>query len=133
MSELSAKKLKQAQSAVNSDPDFRHLGNVDVKMVIKVGKLMYLIAFEGFKCDTVRKISAKEVRDTDFVIEMSAAQWDQFITGCQSGVGATLAQLDRSDYIVKAADPRKKLEFLRYHTSLQAFFEAYATLEATPA
>jgi len=133
MSEFSAKKLKQTQSVVNGDSNFRHLGNVDVRMGVKVGRLMYLIVFEGFSCDTIRKISAKEVRDTDFVIDMSSAQWDQFIAGCRSGVGQNLAQLDDSDNIVKTADPRKKLEFLRYHTSIQAFFEVYATLEARPA
>ncbi|MCZ6501200.1 MAG: hypothetical protein O6945_01650 [Gammaproteobacteria bacterium] len=133
MSDLSAKKLKKAQSIVNSDLNFRHLGNVDLKMGIKVGRTMYLISFEGFSCHTVRKISAKEVRDTDFVIEMSPGQWDHFIAGCRSGNGPGLAQLDSTEYVVKAADPRKKLEFLRYHTSIQAFFEAYATLEPTPA
>ena len=132
MSDLSAKKLKKAQSIVNNDLNFRQLGNIDVKMGIKVGNLMYLISFEGFSCQAVRKISAKEVRDTDFVIEMSPDQWDNFITGCRSG-GPGLAELDSTEYVVKAADPRKKLEFLRYHTSIQAFFEAYATLEPTPA
>jgi len=133
MSDLSAKQLKKAQSIVNNDLDFRHLGNVDFKMGIKVGRIMFLVSFAGFSCHTVRKISAKEVRDTDFVVEMSPSQWDRFIAGCQSGDGPSLAQLDNAEYVVKTADPRKKLEFLRYHISIQAFFEAYATLEPTPA
>ena len=133
MSDLSAKKLKKAQSIVNNDLNFRHLGNIDVKMGIKVDKIMYLISFSGFSCHGVQKISTKEVRDTDFMIEMSQSQWDQFMAGCQSGNGPSLAQFDSTDYVVKAADPRKKLEFLRYHTSIQAFFEAYATLDSNPA
>jgi len=133
MSDLSAKQLKKAQGIANVDVSFRQLGNVDVKMGIKVGKHMYLIIFEGFTCHSVRKMTAKEVRETDFMIEMSPAQWDKFIAGCQSGKGPTLAQLDDSENVIKAADPRRKLDFLRYHTSIQAFFEVYANLESTPA
>ena len=87
MSDLSAKQLKKAQGIANVDVSFRQLGNVDVKMGIKVGKHMYLIVFEGFTCHSVRKMTAKEVRETDFMIEMSPAQWDKFIAGCQSGKG----------------------------------------------
>ena len=93
----------------------------------------YLIVFAGFTCHSVRKISAREVRETDFMVEMSAVQWDKFIAGCQSGKGPTLAQLDDSENVIKAADPRRKLDFLRYHTSIQAFFEVYANLESAPA
>ena len=133
MPDLSVKTLKKAQGIVNNDSNFRHLGNVDLTMGIKVGRLMYLINFAGFSCHAVRKISEDEVRETDFVIEMSAAQWDHFITGCQTGEGPGLAQLDSTHNIVKAKDPRRKLQFLRYHMSIQAFFEAYATLESAPA
>ena len=133
MSELSVKKLKKAQGFVNSDSGFRHLGNIDVKMGIKVGKSLYLVSFSGFSCHEVSKISHKEVREADFVVQMSPAQWHQFITGCRSGDGQSLVQLDASEYVVNAVDPRGKLEFLRYHTSIQAFFTAYATLEPTPA
>jgi len=133
MSDLSAKKLKQTQALVNNSPEFRSLGNVDVNMGIKVGKSLYLISFHGFSCQNVRRINSRETRDADFVIDMSADIWDRFIGGCQSGQGPDLAQLDITDAIVNAADPRKKLEFLRYHLSLQAFFEAYASLEVSPA
>ena len=133
MSDLSVKSLKKAQNIVNNDSDFRHLGNVDLTMGVKVGKFMCLITFEGFTCHGVRKITENEVREADFMIDMSQAQWDRFITGCQSGEGLNLAQLDSTDYIVKANDPRKKLQFLRYHTSIQAFFEAYAAIEMAPA
>ena len=133
MPDLSVKTLKKAQAIVNDDAAFRHLGSVDLTMGIKVGKLMYLISFAGFSCSAVRKISANEIREADFMIEMSKAQWDAFVTGCQSGDGPSLAQLDSREYIVKAEDPRKKLQFLRYHNSIQAFFEAVAAPEATPA
>lgn len=133
MTELTASRLKKTQGIVNGDANFRHLGSIDVKMGIKVGKAMYLITFAAFTCHAVRKITAKEVREADFVIEMSSGQWRQFMAGCRSGDGSSLAQLDSTQYVVKATDPRRKLDFLRYHTSIQAFFEAYATLEPAAA
>ena len=121
---LSVKALRHARKIVNNDSKFRQLGNVDLTMGIKVGNPMYLIAFSGFSCHEVRKIDENEVRDTDFMIEMTADQWADFMTGCQSGRGQNLAQLDNSEHIVRARDPRKKLDFLRYHTSSQAWLEA---------
>ena len=55
---------------------------------------------------------------------MSADQWDRFLDGRRSGNGRTLVEIDTTDDVVKAINPRKKLDFLRYHTSLQAFFDA---------
>ena len=132
MSVLSLRKLKKAQQAVNDDSHFRHLGNVDVKMGVKVGKPTFLVSFEGFTCHSVEKIAANELRESDFLIEMDSDQWSRYIKGCQSGSGGNLAQFDASEYVVKA-DPRMKLDFLRYHTSIQAFFEAYAQLDTSPA
>lgn len=133
MPDLSASKLKRTRDLVNEDPNFRHLGNIDLNMGIKVDQLMYLVSFEGFTCHDIREIGTKDVREADFIIEMSSQQWSRFVSGCQSGNGPSLVQLDTSDNIVKAADPRTKLTFLRYHTSIQAFFETYATLDATVA
>lgn len=132
MPDLSAKKLKTAQGLVNKDPAFRKLGNIDLKMAIKTGKSIYLIIFKAFSCDSITRISSNELRDADFVIEMSPAMWDRFIAGRQAGNGPTIAQLDYTDKVVKA-NARDTLNFLRYHTSLQAFFDAYASLEETPA
>ena len=60
----------------------------------------------------------------DFTVDMSADQWDRFLQGRRSGTGRTLVEIDNTDDVVKAINPRKKLDFLRYHTSLQAFFDA---------
>ena len=41
MSNLNLKKLRQAQQVVNSDPDFRSLGNIDIKLGLKVCKSIF--------------------------------------------------------------------------------------------
>ena len=122
---LSVKWLKQAQNSVNQDPSFRSHGNVDTKMALKVGRSTYLISFEGFSCHGVQKIKQPEQREADFVVEMSQVTWDKFLAGRRNGDGPTLAELDTIEGIV-SADPRKKLDFYRYHVSLQAFLDAGA-------
>lgn len=123
---VSEKWLKSAQSAVNADPSFRKRGSIDVKMAVKSDKSIYLVTFGGFSCHDVRTITDAGVRDADFAIDMSADQWDRFVQGRRNGSGRTLVDLDTTDDIIKAINPRKKLDFLRYHTSLQAFFDAGA-------
>ena len=122
---LSAKWLKKAQSSVNEDPSFRKHGYVDTNMALKVGRSAFLVRFSGFSCHGVQKVSAEDLRDADFVVEMSQDRWDRFLAGRRQGDGPTLAELDTIEGIVKA-DPRSKLDFYRFHVSLQAFVDAGA-------
>jgi hypothetical protein len=121
---LSENWLKKAQSAVNADPSFRKRGSIDVKMAVKSDKATYLVTFGGFSCHDVRTMTDAGLRDADFAIEMSADQWERFLQGRRTSSGRTLVEIDTTDDVVKAINPRKKLDFLRYHTSLQAFFDA---------
>jgi len=130
---LSVKWLKKAQSIVNADSSFRKRGSIDVKMGVRIGKATYLVTFAGFSCHDVHKLNDNDLRDADFIVEMSADQWDRFLAGRRAGNGRTLADLDTTDGVVKTVNPRKKLEFLRFHTSLQAFFDAGANADATQA
>jgi hypothetical protein len=130
---LSVKWLKNAQALVNADPAFRKRGSIDVRMGVKVDKSTYLVTFSGFSCHDVQKMNEAELRDADFIVEMSADQWDRFLDGRRTGNGRTLVDIDTTDDIVKAINPRKKLDFLRYHTSLQAFFDAGVSADAPQA
>ena len=116
--------FKHAQAAVNADPGFRKRGSIDVKMGVKVGGSCVLVTFAGFSCHGVADLAPNDTRDADFMIEMTADQWQRFLEGRRSAQGRTLAQIDATDNLVKSLTPRKKLEFLRFHTSLQAFFDA---------
>lgn len=123
---LTAKWLKGAQHAVNEDPAFRKLGSIDVAMGIKVGGSAFIVEFGGFSCHDVRKVKVSELRDADFVVTMTQAQWDGFLTGRRTGAGKTLVELDEVDPVITCGNPRDRLDFLRYHTSLQAFLDAGA-------
>jgi hypothetical protein len=116
--------LQKARAAVNADPAFRKRGSIDVKMGVHAGDSTFLVTFAGFSCHGVETMPRKDLRDADFIIDMNAEQWDRFLTGRRSGTGRTLIDVDTTDGVVKAQTPRKRLDFLRYHTSIQAFFDA---------
>jgi hypothetical protein len=123
---LSTAWLQKAQARVNADPKFRKLGSIDVAMIVHVGSSACLVTFSGFSCHGVADVTPQQMRDADFIVTMSPEAWDKFVAGRRSGTGRTLVDLDSTDTVVTAVNPRKKLDFLRFHTSLQAFFDAGA-------
>lgn len=122
--QLSIERLKAAQSAVNASDAFRDLGSVDVTVAMESGDAAFLATFRAFGCRDVREIDPAETRDGDFVIEMTPGGWCDYLAARRSGVGKSLAELDLERGIVKAANPRKKQDFFRYHQSLQLFIDA---------
>ena len=128
---LSMTRLKSARSAVNASDAFRALGSVDVKVVFASGKSTFLAAFRAFGCADVRRIDAAETRDGDFTIEMTPGEWRDYLAARRAGDARSLAELDLERGIVKAADPRRKQDFFRYHQSLQLFVDALAGVAPT--
>ena len=128
--QLSIKRLKSAQSAVNTSDAFRALGSVDVKVVMVSGKSAFLATFRAFGCANVQQIDADDTRDGDFTIEMTPGEWRDYLAERQSGDGNTLVVLDLERGIVKAANARKKQDFFRYHQSLQQFVDALVPRQA---
>ena len=122
--QLSIERLKSAQSVVNASDAFRDLGSVDVTVAMESGEAAFLATFRAFGCGEVREIDRAETRDGDFVIEMTPGEWRDYLAARRSGVGKSLAELDLESGIVRAANPRKKQDFFRYHQSLQLFIDA---------
>ena len=125
MSELNLKKLREAQQIVNSDPDFRAHGNVDIKLAIKVGKSAYLITFEGFTCHQVEKINETRYRDADCLLDLTVSQWQELKQDLKSSDGVGLIGLDSREKVVSGVNPRKRMDLYRYLTSVEAFLRAY--------
>ena len=96
---------------------------------MQTGKQCYIVSFVCCKCNLVRKISGEEEQKADSVVEMTSDQWRRYLLACRTPGGSNLVQFDSKEGVVHASDPRKKLNFLRYHISIQAFFEAYAEHE----
>jgi len=121
---ISLKWLEDAQARVNADRGFRKRGTIDAQVGVACGADAFLVSFDAFACQRVRALDKNDLRDADFVLEMSPDRWERFLAERRAGDGRTLLELDVTDAIVHAANPRKRLEFLRVHTSVQAFFDA---------
>ena len=130
---LTAQWLQRAQSAVNADTAFRLRGSIDVTMGVQAGSATYLVTFAGFTCHSVQTVVDGEARNANFIIAMSPERWERFLAGRRTPTGRTLVEIDTTDGIVTAQNPRKKLDFLRVHTSLQAFFDAGVAAAAAQA
>ena len=129
--ELSITRLNSAQAAVNASDAFRALGSVDARVVFASGKSTFLATFRAFGCADVRRIDTAEIRDGDFTIEMTPGEWRDYLAARNAGDVKSLAELDLERGIVKAADPRRKQDFFRYHQSLQLFVDALADIAPT--
>ena len=46
----------QVKRVINADPMFRSLGSCDTTVGIVVSELVYAIKFEGFLCESIKKI-----------------------------------------------------------------------------
>ena len=129
MSNLNLKKLRQAQQAVNSDPDFRSLGNIDIKLGLKVDGSAFLITFSGFTCHQVEKINSTRFREADCLIEMKGEQWNELSNDLNSSERLGLIGVDAREGVFTGINPRKKMDLYRYLTSVEAFLRVCGRIE----
>ncbi len=122
------KALRAARSAIEADAGYRALGNADANVGLKVGSKYYQVTFHAFRVSEVKSIEARAARDLDFVV--SVPDWDAYLAERADGRGSTLLELDLTDPVVSAPTPRAKIDFLRYHLSIQAFVDAAARAAA---
>ncbi len=123
---ITLKALRDGRKKANEGQTFRKLGSCDALMGIKAGRKCYSVTFSGFECRAVAEISEDELRDLDFYIEMNRADWEGFLASRNSGAPTGLNELDLTDEVVKSWDARRKLNFTRYHRSIEHFFKCVA-------
>lgn len=125
------------REAVNEDSGFRSLGTNDTKFGIKVDEDVFEVTFDGFECTDVKQIDDDTLRDSDFFIDMPLDRWHSLIENIRANSGAdfknTLNTLDitEPDGIIKAQNEFGRMAFLRYHLSVQRFFDAAANVETS--
>lgn len=129
--------FEEVRRAANGGSVLRRLGSCNASVGAKVGDCAYLLSFEGFECDAVERIEPDELLYADFYIDMPPDEWQALIR-CIRDNGRADAEhsLNRLDLavpggIVKSADEYKRNGFLRYHLTLQGFFDAAAEVETT--
>ncbi len=123
--------------AANDTGSLRALGSCDAKVGAKAGDRAFLITFEGFECARVEQIDDDSLRDADFYLEMPSEKWKGLLRNIRGNGSAdaehSFNRLDLSlpGGIVRSWDEYRRNSFLRYHLSIQAFFDASAAFETT--
>ncbi len=129
--------FEAVKEVVNQDGAYRTLGTVDASVGVKIGDRAFVVAFEAFECAGVEETDDDGLHDVDFYLQMPSAEWVDLIRNIRSNSGAdashTLNYLDlASDQgIVQSKDEFRRTAFLRFHLSLQSFFDASAAVEST--
>ena len=120
--------------AANESGALRPLGSCHASVGVKVGDCAYMLEFEGFECAAVERIDADALIHADFYLDMPETEWAALLGDIRdTGRAAPECTFNRLDLavpggIVRAHDEYKRNHFLRYHLTLQAFFECAATL-----
>ena len=129
--------FETVKDVVNGDGAYRSLGTVDASVGVKIGDRAFVIAFEAFECTSVEEADDDGLQDVDFYLQMAPDEWFDLIRNIRSNSGAdashTLNYLDLASEggIVRSRDEFRRTAFLRYHLSLQSFFDASAMVETT--
>ena len=122
---------------VNSDPAFRQLGTVDSVIGARCGSKIYEITFEAFECTGVREVGENDLRDMDFWLEQTPAQWQEMLDNIKKNGAAdlthTLNTIDLSlpDGFAQSHDGYRRDAFYRFNQSIQDFFNASAKIDTT--
>ena len=129
--------FEAVRESANADSQFTSKGTVNCVMGVKVGDASFAVTFEGFECASVQAIPEGELRDLDFYLDLSPAEWKELLGNIAANDGSdsahTLNTLDLTmpSGCVKSGSELRRAAFFRYHLSLQAFFDASAKVETT--
>ena len=122
---------------VNNDPAFRQLGTVDSVIGARVGSKIYELTFEAFECTGVREVGENDLRDMDFWLEQTPAQWKEMLDNIKKNGAAdlthTLNTIDLSlpNGFAQSHDGYRRDAFYRFNQSIQDFFNASAKIDTT--
>ena len=96
---------------------------------------MYVLDFEAFECSGVSQVEEHILRDVDFYLDMSSEDWRSLLTNVRENDGAdsehTFNSLDVENGIVESSNPYGMNSFLRYHLTVQRFFDVSGQVETT--
>ena len=129
--------FEAVRDSANGDSQFTSQGTVNCVMGVKAGDEAFAITFAGFQCNAVESIPEADLRDLDFYIDLSPGEWkellDNIIANGGSDSAHTLNTLDLTipSGCVKSGNELRRAAFFQYHISLQAFFDASASVETT--
>ena len=129
--------FEAVRERANADSQFTSQGTVNCRAGVRAGDDAFAITFEGFECAVVEAVPEGELRDLDFYIDLSPAEWRNLLDNIAANGGSdsahTLNTLDLTmpNGCVKSGNELRRAAFFQYHLSLQAFFDASARIQTT--
>lgn len=129
--------LEQVAEVVRHDEGYRKYGRCDAIVGLQVGERLFSLTFDVFDIKDIHESTHDELRDADFVLVMSHAQWVELIQNIRANGKAdldhTLNSLDLRlpDSLAHnlTADGYRHDKFFRFNESLQRFFDDSAQVE----
>ena len=127
--------FEAVRAAANMDPAFRNLGTAEARVGVKVGDQVYVLDFDAFECAGVSRVEEYALSDVDFYLDMAPEAWRSLLTNVRENGGAdsehTFNTLDVENGIVESSNPYGLNGFLRYHLTVQRFFDVSGQVETT--
>ena len=112
--------FEAVRECANTDSQFTSQGTVNCVMGVKAGDAAFVLTFEGFECAAVKATAEGELRDLDFYIDMSPAEWRELLDNIAVNGGAdsahTLNTLDLTipSGCVKSGNELRRAAFFQY-------------------
>lgn len=128
--------VEPAAAALNADGAWRRLGSTDLVLGLQSGRAVRVVVFEAFEVAAVEAAAPARLRDCDLVLAMTPRQWTDYLRRRAEGRGPSLVALDvaratgkRDETgLARAPNPLARLNFERYHLSLQALVDRGAVI-----
>jgi hypothetical protein len=128
--------LTELAQLATEDAVYRKFGRVDAAIGLKVAERAFRLTFDVFEIKDIREISADELRDVDFYLEMEPERWQAMLDNIRehghAEGGFTLNSLDltlpEGLHQNSTGDGYRADKFFRFNESLQRFFDLASQL-----
>jgi len=130
--------LNRLAELATEDDVYRKFGRVDAAVGLKIADRAFRLTFDVFEINDICEITADELRDLDFYLEMEPERWQAMLDNIRehghAEGGFTLNSLDLTlaDGLHQNAtgDGYRADKFFRFNESLQRFFDLSARLSS---
>ncbi len=129
--------FQELADITNGDDVFRKFGRLDAIIAFKIGDRAFNVTFDVLTARDIREVDEEQMRDSDFVIELSPDQWQGMLEDIKAnGVATRDWTLNTLDLINDdpihtnlEGDGYRADKFFRYNPSLQRFIENASQME----
>jgi hypothetical protein len=131
--------LQQVADITAADDEYRKYGRCDAIVGLRFGEQLFSVTFDIFDIKDIHATTEEELRDADFVLEMSPGQWADLITNiAENGKADREHTLNSLDLRLPEGLARNTMgdgyrldKFFRFNQSLQCFFDNSSRVETT--